>query len=290
MIRSVLLKKRNRHENYALPEKACIPASGLPAFGHDRRGLIPAASVADSDAFAGWQTDEWTVGEEGGEPVLIGSRSKTLNLLYSDPTASPEVAELDPEFTEQASLGGFVASGGEVSLGQGARDGALVYTLDGTGTYLQSPTIVAPVREGYAFKGWVDTEGNAVVLESFTMPAADVILTAAWEALEVETPADTDEVTSPAESDTAGPIPSPPRLLPTEQTARTRPTAISDPTPTMLGKVVAPSRSPGHPPRVLWPPWRFCGKRKRTGPVGRSVTPRGVLGVCEGTRREWSGA
>lgn len=117
--------------------------------GTTAAGLIPAASTADSDAFAGWQTDEWTVGEEGGEPALIGSRSKTLNLLYSDPTASPEVAELDLEFTEQASLGGFVASGDEVSLGQGARDGALVYTLDGTGTYLQSPTIVASVGDAY---------------------------------------------------------------------------------------------------------------------------------------------
>ena len=47
-------------------------------------GLVPA--TAASDAFTGWLTDGWTVGDENGEPVLIGHRSNSLNLLYSDPT------------------------------------------------------------------------------------------------------------------------------------------------------------------------------------------------------------
>lgn len=86
----------------------------------------------------------WTVQGYNATPKV-----KNLKLYDADPTAAPEVSELDLEFTGEASLGGFVASKGEVTLGQGARDGALVYTLNGEGTFLQSPTITAPVGDAY---------------------------------------------------------------------------------------------------------------------------------------------
>ena len=86
----------------------------------------------------------WTVQGYNATPKV-----KNLKLYDTDPTAAPEVSDLDMEFKDQASLGGFVASKGTVSLGQGAKDGALVYTLNGTGTSLQSPTITAPVGDAY---------------------------------------------------------------------------------------------------------------------------------------------
>lgn len=86
----------------------------------------------------------WTVQGYNATPKL-----KNLKLYDTDPTAAPEVADLDLEFTTEGSLAGFVASRGSVALGQGARDGALVYTLNGAGTALQSPTITAPVGDAY---------------------------------------------------------------------------------------------------------------------------------------------
>lgn len=86
----------------------------------------------------------WTVQGYNATPKV-----KNLKLYDTDPTAAPEVEKLDLEFTDQASLGGFVASKGTVTLGNGARDGALVYTLDGTGTSLQSPTIMTQSGDPY---------------------------------------------------------------------------------------------------------------------------------------------
>ncbi len=86
----------------------------------------------------------WTIQGYNATPKV-----KNLKLYDTDPTAAPEVAELDLEFTTEASPSGFVASKGTVALGQGARDGALVYTLGGAGTSLQSPTITAPVGDAY---------------------------------------------------------------------------------------------------------------------------------------------
>jgi len=86
----------------------------------------------------------WTIQGYNATPKV-----KTLMLLIDDPNAAPISEKLDMEFTTADSLKGFVSDAGKLSLGDGARDGALVYTLGGEGTSFQSPTIMAPKGDAY---------------------------------------------------------------------------------------------------------------------------------------------
>lgn len=86
----------------------------------------------------------WTIQGYNATPKV-----KTLMLLIDDPNAAPISEKLDMEFTTSDSLKGFVSDAGKLSLGDGARDGALVYTLGGEGTGFQSPTIMAPKGDAY---------------------------------------------------------------------------------------------------------------------------------------------
>jgi uncharacterized repeat protein (TIGR02543 family) len=94
--------------------------------------------------------------------------------------------------------------------------------------------IKTPTREGYTFKGWADAEGNTVELSDFAMPAADVTLTAVWEAVEADTPADTEvdtTPTEPADPDTAEPDTSTPTEPAESETSAPDTDTTADPTP-----------------------------------------------------------
>ncbi len=74
---------------------------------------------------------------------------KNLKLFDDDPSPAPEVTSMDLEFTSADALTGFLATNGSISLGDGARDGALVYTLVGDNSYMQSPTIMTTSGDAY---------------------------------------------------------------------------------------------------------------------------------------------
>ena len=74
---------------------------------------------------------------------------KNLKLLDDDPSPAPEVTSMDLEFTSAEALTGFLANNGSITLGDGARDGALVYTLNGDNSYMQSPTIMTAAGDPY---------------------------------------------------------------------------------------------------------------------------------------------
>lgn len=91
-----------------------------------------------------FKTGDWTVQGFNSTPKI-----SSIKLYDADPLATPEVENCDFEFTSEASIGGFMAQRGSVSYGQGARDGALVYTLNEAGSSLKSPTIAAALGTAY---------------------------------------------------------------------------------------------------------------------------------------------
>jgi uncharacterized repeat protein (TIGR02543 family) len=105
------------------------------------------------------------------------------------------------------------------------------------GDGLNLKAIPTPVREGYTFKGWADAEGNAVDLSAFVMPAADVVLTAVWEADET--------VTDPTESDTAEPDTEPDTEPGTELVTDPDPGTDSAPAPDTDSTTTPVTATPG---------------------------------------------
>jgi uncharacterized repeat protein (TIGR02543 family) len=100
------------------------------------------------------------------------------------------------------------------------------------GDGLNLKAIPTPVREGYTFKGWADAEGNAVDLSAFVMPAADVVLTAVWEADETVTdPTESDTAEPDTEPDTAEPDTSTPTEPAESETSAPDTDTTADPTP-----------------------------------------------------------
>ena len=86
----------------------------------------------------------WTV-----QAYNATAQVKNLKLFDDDPSPAPEVTSLDLEFTSADAITSFLANNGSITFGDGANDGALVFTLNGENGYMQSPTIMTTSGDTY---------------------------------------------------------------------------------------------------------------------------------------------
>lgn len=128
--------------------------------------------VAFSDYNIGYDIDNLTIADVG-----------TLDMT--------ELVSVEPSVKEYV-LYFLVDEGAPVPAPQVLTEGAAMTAVE------------APVRDGYTFLGWL-ADGELIDMNTFRMPAANVILTAAWEDTEKETTDPGEETTSEPEPDTNEP-------------------------------------------------------------------------------------
>ncbi len=131
--------------------------------------------------------NKYTITFNGNEGTVNGQASVTAPYYHGATVVAPEAARTGYSLTGWSPALSTVAVADATYEAQWAinkytisfdsNGGSLVLPITQEyGTDVTAPA--EPVKEGYVFKGWVDSEGNGIPA---TMPAEDISLTAVWE-------------------------------------------------------------------------------------------------------------
>jgi uncharacterized repeat protein (TIGR02543 family) len=165
---------------YLPGEQGTFTAKSVTAHLGDNTPLAPLVTGKFGYDFIGWS------------PVL--STKVTGDATYV--AQWKVVPVVDPPVVANTYTVSYIAGGDNVT-----GIPAMVYKLDANSNYTVSSDI--PVRAGYTFAGWVSSLGGILQAgDVFTMPAADVVLTASWDS-------DTAVVTATNPGDGAAVVPEP---------------------------------------------------------------------------------